>query len=811
MGTGAVPRRPALLLSVAGVAALGGGLLVSAPAASAPAGRLSAAAPVARSCFTGPLGSARGTDSTDVTAPGTGLVRARLAGAGDWDLAVYDKASGRVVAGSAGLRSNELAEGMVTEGDQLVVQGCRYAGTARSVALSVQFVAAPARTAAADGPVQVVEVATPKRADKARLAALPLDLTEHGTASTVQVVLHGDEDARRLRAAGFRYTVRIADLAQRAEANRRADTRYAAATARSGLPSGRTSYRRLFDYELEIKQLARTYPSMVRTFVLPYRTVEGRDVAGLEIATNARNTADGKPVFLNMGVHHAREWPSGEHAMEWAYELLTGYGRQARTTSLVRASRNIVIPVVNPDGFVVSREALPLGDFSVFDYEMKRKNCNPADSPAQGQGGVCPANPAGRLRGTDVNRNYGGFWGGNGASPLWSSDTFRGGAPFSESETRNVRDLISRRQITNLVTNHTYSNLLLRPPGVLATRPPLDEPVYRALGARMAGHNGYSNIPSYGLYDTTGSTEDWSFWNTGGLGFTFEIGPTEFHPPYATGVVAEYLGLAPAAGAGRGGNRAAYLEMLASTVDPALHSTLTGTAPRGWTLRVHKEFVTPTSPVIAPGGAVGDPILYEDVLDSTRTAPGGRFRWAVNPSTRPYVAGRLGRDAVAPKQADLTLANPPGVPAENPGDPLTGPNERIPFTVQGPPAADNGEFTVHIEWTDPDTDWDLFVLNSAGQVVAQSATGGATQENAQLSDPPAGEYTAVVVDFTGGAASDWTGGAVTFASPQPTVRGPKESWMFSCADRGGRVRAVRQVIVDRGQTVDLGNACARRK
>jgi len=26
-----------------------------------------------------------------------------------------------------------------------------------------------------------------------------------------------------------------------------------------------------------------------------------------------------------MGVHHAREWPSGDHAMEWAYELVNGY------------------------------------------------------------------------------------------------------------------------------------------------------------------------------------------------------------------------------------------------------------------------------------------------------------------------------------------------------------------------------------------------------------------------------------------------------------------------------------------------------
>ena len=38
---------------------------------------------------------------------------------------------------------------------------------------------------------------------------------------------------------------------------------------------------------------------------------------GLEITENV-TANDGKPAFLNMGVHHAREWPSGEHAMEWA-------------------------------------------------------------------------------------------------------------------------------------------------------------------------------------------------------------------------------------------------------------------------------------------------------------------------------------------------------------------------------------------------------------------------------------------------------------------------------------------------------------
>ena len=40
----------------------------------------------------------------------------------------------------------------------------------------------------------------------------------------------------------------------------------------------------------------------------------------------------------------------------------------------------------------------------------------------------------------------------------------------------------------------------------------------------MAAQNGYSNWKGYQLYDTTGTTEDWSYFTTGGFGFTFEIG-----------------------------------------------------------------------------------------------------------------------------------------------------------------------------------------------------------------------------------------------------------------------------------------------
>jgi hypothetical protein len=779
---------------------------------------VSARRAVARRCFDALAAGQPGVDGFATKADATGLLRARLqGGGGDWDLAVFQVATGKLVAASAGFRSNELAEGFVAAGDQLRVQACRNDGDERTAKVTVEVIGVPAPAAGQPAQVaQVVHVALSKREDRRRLEDLGLDVTEHTDASGVEVVTRGQADLNKLQKAGFTYTVEIDDLAAHLNANRQADITYAAATPASALPSGRTSYRHLYDYNQEMKDLARRYPKLVRLLTLNHPTIDGRDVHGIEIATNPDNISDGKPVFLNMGVHHAREWPAGESTMEWAYDLLQGFGKNARTTDLVKATRNIIVPLVNPDGFNVSREATPLGDFSPFDYEMKRKNCRSTDAPVALQGGVCQDNPGGRLRGTDPNRNYAGFWGGAGASVQWFSDIYRGSAPFSEPETQNVRELVSTRQVTNLITNHTYSNLVNRPPGVLDNRPSLEDPLYEALGAKMTAHNSYTNQPGWALYETTGTTEDWSYWNTGGFGFTFEIGPDDFHPPFENGVVAEYLGVAPAAGAGKGGNREAYFAMLENAASASAHATITGTVPEEYRLRLHKEFQTPTSPIWQNdlGTVITAPLAITDTLDTTyKSKDGGPFSWAVNPSTRPYVAGRYGRDAQGPKQGDIALANPAGTPAEYTDiDPLAGPHEEVPFTVKGLPEFDNARLTVHIEWTSPDTDWDLYVYNAAGQIVASSATGGTNQENAFLLDPPAGEYRAVIVNFAqipGQAFDDWTNGKASFLSPLPITYGIKETWTLTCEKPNGAIVAVRSIIVDRGASYDVGNLCGR--
>jgi hypothetical protein len=707
-GRGAAARRGGAVL-------LGAVVCAVAPASAlATATEVAAGTAAVRACHARLAGGAAGVDTRRYTARATGLIRARLSGrGGDWDLGVFDARSRRSVAGSSGFASNELAEGFVSKGQRLIVQACRIRGGVPSARLSIDVLAVgaagatggrTARAAAATDRTQVVEVTTPTRGSKNRLQNLGLDLTEHGTARSVQVVLHGARDEATLRDAGFAWKVKIADLDARQQANAATDARYAAATAASALPSGRTTYRRLPDYEFELKQLALQYPALVKPITLNHRSWEGREVSGIEITRNP-TAADGKPTFLIMGVHHAREWPSSEHTIEFAYDLLRNYGRSARTTQLVDSTRTIIVPIVNPDGFNVSREAgavPPSQEFGLRDFQYKRKNCRDVV-------GKCDQKT--RMSGVDPNRNYGGLWGGSGASLDPLGETYRGPGPFSEPEIQNIRELLATRQIVTLITNHTYSNLVLRVPGTIDQGFPLEEPQYKALGARMTAHNGYDNIPGFGLYDTTGATEDWSFWSTGGLGFTFEIGGSEFHPPFADGVVAEYLGLPPSTGAGKGGNREAYYEMLAATAETALHSVLTGAAPAGSTLTVRKTFQTSTSPVCRDDFCtdIGAPLTFQDTLESSTTTTGKSFAWHVNPSTRPQVAGRFGRDPVAPPQATIALANPAGFPGENVAYPYPAgpPYEAIPFEVQGLPAADNGRFTVHIDWADPGNDWDV--------------------------------------------------------------------------------------------------------
>lgn len=471
--------------------------------------------------------------------------------------------------------------------------------------------------------VALLRVPTPTRAAVDRLVATGVDIAEGHGAGYREVYAHGAQDRALLRQAGFDYDVVIGDLAEHTREVLAEDEVKARTLAPSPLPSGRNTYRTYADFDTDMAKLAADHPDLVTPFTLPHTSLLGKEIKGIEIAHDVA-AEDGRPVFLLVGTHHAREWPTAEVTMEFAMDLVRNDGEDPRITDLLDRARILVVPIVNPDGYDISRSLI---------YEYKRKNCRVDDSldtvtPAQCAD--ADANPYG----VDLNRNYGVNWGGVGASANPGSGTYRGAAPFSEPEVRNIRDLVSSRQVTSLQSVHTYGGLVLRPPQQEETPLTADEAIYSHIGAQLADATGYRNIPSYQLYDTSGSAGEWSYFTTGGFGFEFELEAGNFHVAYQQGVIDQYFGTGTATDA-NGGVREALLRQFEAAANPDYHAVLDVSAPKGARLTVEKEFTQHTAAVRQADGTVGDPIPFESRLHSEMVSPGGTFAWSVNPSIRP--------------------------------------------------------------------------------------------------------------------------------------------------------------------------------
>ncbi|MFP5218909.1 MAG: M14 family zinc carboxypeptidase [Actinomycetes bacterium] len=340
-------------------------------------------------------------------------------------------------------------------------------------------------------------------------------------------------DLARLKAANLRFEITVADvIARDAAALQRADQR---ASFSGRVPGDNGAYRTLDEYNNDMLALVAAHPDDARIISLPHRSREGRSVLGIEIAKDV-NAVDGRPVWYMDGLHHAREWPSGENTIMFGFELLENPDNDERIDGLFRETRTILVPVVNPDGFSWTRQtpttsnyaaSLPLIVAGQADYW--RKNRQGVIEGVQ----VAQRNPT--AIGVDVNRNYSARWGGGGASSRNVDQTYRGSGPFSEPEPRNVADLLRERQPIAVNSNHTYTGLVLRPWGYSggSARYSPDEDLMRDLGRKMCDANGYRNIHSFDLYVTTGTTTDWVYAALGSISYCFEIGLSNFHPDYA--------------------------------------------------------------------------------------------------------------------------------------------------------------------------------------------------------------------------------------------------------------------------------------
>jgi murein tripeptide amidase MpaA len=302
----------------------------------------------------------------------------------------------------------------------------------------------------------------------------------------------------------------------------------------------------------------------VELIQLPHTTWEGRTSHAVRIGSTFSSD---KAALLFTGSMHAREWGGADICLSFLINLINAYKahtslqyggkvfNETQVCSIIDNLNIIVFPDVNPDG----------KEYSQTVYPMWRKNRNP-------NAGVDPDNP-----GVDLNRNFDFLWpSGIGTSAQASSNIYKGEAPFSEPEIKNVVHLFNTYiNIAYYVDIHSYSELILYSwgnddnqnidPDQNFQNPeydglrgeledmryrefisPLDEIVAIGLAQRMnralaavRGGPGYRVQESSGLYPTTATSSDYAFSRpleaeSGPKiqGWTIEFGK-EFIPPFS--------------------------------------------------------------------------------------------------------------------------------------------------------------------------------------------------------------------------------------------------------------------------------------
>lgn len=375
-------------------------------------------------------------------------------------------------------------------------------------------------------------------------------------------VVHGiltRDQINRVETAGYKVE-ELADLSRVAEARlqevSRVD-RFAGVTdAREFEARTVSGYLTPEEVDTALTTLTALNPALLTLITLPNNTHENRQVLAVRLRGGTK--ADRIGVFIT-GSIHAREWGGSDICIQFLTQLINTYksggslvlgGKTFTHGQVQKIVENLdifVLPDVNPDGKKYSQTV----------DTWWRKNRNPAGA-------------------VDLNRNFDFLWSsGIGTSTSVTSQIYKGTAPFSEPETRNVRHMFDTyTNIRYFVDVHSYSQLMLYNWGDdtnqnITPAQNFLNPIYDGLRGNSGDlaykefiatldHNTEINLgqrmnsaltsvrgkvytleQSCGLYPTSGTSDDYAFCRHFAdpskkevYAYTIEFG-TEFIPPYA--------------------------------------------------------------------------------------------------------------------------------------------------------------------------------------------------------------------------------------------------------------------------------------
>jgi hypothetical protein len=251
-----------------------------------------------------------------------------------------------------------------------------------------------------------------------------------------------------------------------------------------------------------LRTMAQNYPSICKLDSLPNRTYELRWIYGVKISDNVNIEEDDEPKFTLDGMHHSREWATGQAVLFFADSMLKSYGMVSEITKIIDSTEIYCFPVINVDGYV-------------YDYPGQnwwRKN----------------REPFGGYIGTDPNRNYGGgcngdvdgYWGAADESQVAHHpdyQTFCGQYAYSGDEIWAYTTYIRQHRITTGFSLHSYGEQVMWSWGYKGAGTP-DATLYQQKGNYMAGMmqriggGTYTPGQSYNNpYPSCGNTRDWVY------------------------------------------------------------------------------------------------------------------------------------------------------------------------------------------------------------------------------------------------------------------------------------------------------------
>ncbi|MBN1232261.1 MAG: T9SS type A sorting domain-containing protein [Candidatus Coatesbacteria bacterium] len=240
---------------------------------------------------------------------------------------------------------------------------------------------------------------------------------------------------------------------------------------------------------------------------------KGFDMLVAKVSDNVATDED-EPIFMIMGLHHAREPMSVSAVMYIMNTLVEGYSSVLDYKEWIDNYELWFLPIVNPDGY----------DF-VFNSTDSEQQMWRKDFRDNNSNGVLDYSYGGYgADGVDLNRNYAYMWESGDTDP--NSPTYRGPSQFSEPEIQIIRSFTLAKKPLLSLSFHSYGELVLWPWSCYSEASKKDA-VFRKIGNAAATTMGYTGQRGYELYPTYGGSDDWLYAAGHTYAYTIELNSSD--------------------------------------------------------------------------------------------------------------------------------------------------------------------------------------------------------------------------------------------------------------------------------------------